>query len=93
MKNGSAWPNGAVVVTIELPGAASPSYAAISISEPLSSLAGIRTGSTNWYVYDETARTEVTTLRHGRPENWNTPIGQFGVEAGSAISILPRRRR
>jgi hypothetical protein len=92
-KDRSARPNGAVVVAIELPGADALSYAAIGMSEPLSKLAVLRTVSITWYVYDETARTEVTTLRPGRARNWNTPIGQFGVEAGSTLSILPRRRR
>jgi hypothetical protein len=93
MKEGSARPSGAVVVTIELPGADPLSYAAIGMSEPLSKLAVLRTVSTTWYVYDETARTEVTTLRTGRARNWHTPIGQFGVEAGSTISLSPKRRR
>jgi hypothetical protein len=93
MREGSARPSGAVVVTIELPGWDSLSYAAIGMSEPLSKLAVLRTVSTTWYVYDETAGTEVTTLRPGQARNWNTPIGQFGVEAGSTISISPRRQR
>jgi hypothetical protein len=92
-KDGSALPNGAVVASIELPGVASLYYAALGMSEPLSKLAVLWAVSTKWYVYDETARTEVTTLFPGRAENWNTPIGQFGVEAGSTISISPWRRR
>lgn len=86
-------PNGSVVVTIELPGANSLSYVAISMSEPLSKLAALRTTSNRWYVYDEATRKEVTTLRPGSARNWDTPIGEFGVEAGSAISIWPRRRK
>jgi hypothetical protein len=39
MREGSASPSGAVVVTIELPGWDSLSYAAIGMSEPLSKLA------------------------------------------------------
>ena len=56
MKDGSLRQNGAVVVTIELPGADSLSYAAIAMSEPLSKLAALRTVSTKRYVYNDTAQ-------------------------------------
>jgi hypothetical protein len=93
MKDGSGWPNGAVVVSIELPGADSLSYAAIGMSEPLSKLTALWTVPTHWCVYDEATRKEVTTLHPAHTENWNIPIGQLGVEAGSTISISPRRQR
>jgi hypothetical protein len=89
MKDDRTWPNGSVVVTIELPGADSLSCAALGMSEPLSKLAVLKTVLTEWHVYDEATGTAVTTLRPDSTENWNTPIGQFGGEAGSAVSVWP----
>jgi hypothetical protein len=86
-------PNGFVTVTIELPGAQSLHRETLGVGDPLSKLTMLRTGHSKWWVYNESTGGEITMLRPDFAANWDTPLEQFGVAPGSALSIWSRQLR